>query len=219
MAPRQFAPPEQQPQEFSFTQDNLAWAKMQIGLYPKGREASAIIPLLWRAQEQAGGWLPRRAIEYVAHLLNIPIIRACEVATFYSMFNLAPVGRYFVQLCGTTPCALRGAEGLKTVLENFIGPSHHITSDGLFSWAEVECLGTCCNAPVVQINTDIYEDLTEKTLHKLLLDLKEGRFVKPGSQSGRCGAEPKAGVTTLTDPTLYDESTLGLWRNRFSPKN
>ncbi len=219
MASRHFAPPSQQPKEFSFSEDNLAWAHTQMSLYPKGRQSSAIIPLLWRAQEQAGGWLPRAAIEYVANMLNMPIIRACEVATFYTMFNLVPVGRYFIQLCGTTPCLLRGADSLKKVLQAHIGPSNHVTPDGLFSWTEVECLGTCCNAPVIQINMDIYEDLNEKTLKGLLLDLKEGRPVKPGSQSGRCGAEPGSGATTLTDPSLYDESMLGLWRSRFSPKN
>ena len=119
-----------------------------------------MLALLWRAQAQSGYWLPRPAIEKVAQMLDMPKIRVLEVATFYSMFNLAPVGRYYVQLCGTTPCMLRGAEDIKAVLRKRIGEPGHVTADGMFSWNEVECLGACCNAPMVQINDDYYEDLT-----------------------------------------------------------
>src|SRR6201981_727408 len=130
MAVRRLAPPELQPKDFAFTAENLAWAKAQIAKYPQGRQASAIIPLLWRAQEQAGGWLPQKAIEHVAELLGMARIRALEVATFYTMFNLAPVGAFHVQLCGTTPCMLRGAEALKDVCHRRIGEQSQVTADG-----------------------------------------------------------------------------------------
>jgi NADH-quinone oxidoreductase subunit E len=149
MAVRRLAPPEVQPKSFAFTAENRAWAEQEIAKYPPGRQASAIIALLWRAQEQAGGWLPEAAIRAVADQLGLAHIRALEVATFYTMFNLAPVGRTYVQLCGTTPCVLRGAEDLKAVCRRRIGEEQHLSSDGQFSWIEVECLGGCVNAPVV----------------------------------------------------------------------
>src|SRR5215475_10209949 len=152
MAVRRLAPADQQPKEFAFTADNLAWARTEIAKYPEGRQASAIIPLLWRAQQQSGGWLPEVAIRYVGAMLGLAPIRALEVATFYTMFNLEPVGRHHVQLCGTTPCVLRGAEDLKTVCREKIGAEGHVSPDGNFSWIEVECLGACVNAPMVQIN-------------------------------------------------------------------
>src|SRR5581483_11732559 len=142
---------EKQPPSFAFTQANLDWAKAKIGQYPPGRQQSAVIPVLWRAQEQAGGWLPQKAIEAVADLLGMARIRVLEVATFYTMFNLAPVGKFYVQLCGTTPCMLRGSEDLKKICHRLIGEPNHVSADGLFSWTEVECLGACVNAPVVQI--------------------------------------------------------------------
>ena len=148
MATRRLAPADIQPASFAFTAENLAWAKSQIARYPEGRQASAVISLLWRAQEQAGGWLPQKAIEHVAEILGMPFIRVLEVATFYTMFNLEPVGRHFVQLCGTTPCMLRGANELKKVCHEKIGDEHHVTADGKFSWIEVECLGACVNAPM-----------------------------------------------------------------------
>ena len=151
---------EVQPESFDFTPENKAWAEKEIAKYPPGRQASAVIALLWRAQEQSGYWLPKPAIEKVAEMLDMPNIRVLEVATFYTMFNLEPVGRYHVQLCGTTPCMLRGAEDIKTILRKRIGEQGHVTADGAFSWIEVECLGACCNAPMVQINHDYYEDLT-----------------------------------------------------------
>ena len=163
MAVRRLAPPERQPKEFFFSAENLDWAKDQIAKYPEGRQASAVIPLLWRAQEQAGGWLPQKAIEHVAELLAMPRIRALEVATFYTMFNLEPVGRFHVQMCGTTPCVLRGADKLIELCRERIGDQQQVTGDGKLSWVEVECLGACVNAPVAQINYDYYEDLTPTT--------------------------------------------------------
>jgi len=207
---------EQQPATFAFTPENEAWAKAEIAKYPPGRQASAIIPLLWRAMAQNDYWLPKPAIEKVADMLDMPHIRALEIATFYSMFNLAPVGKYFVQLCGTTPCMLRGAQDIAKVCESRIGPQKTVSSDGVFSWSEVECLGACCNAPMVQINDDYYEDLTADIFAKLLDDLAAGRPVKKGSQTGRISSEPEPGKgPTLTDPALYDGSVVGAWKQRF----
>jgi NADH-quinone oxidoreductase subunit E len=198
MAVRRLA--QQQPESFEFTPGNLAWAKTIIARYPEGRQASAIIPLLWRAQAQHDYWLPRAAIEKVADMLGMPYLRALEVATFYSMFNLAPVGRFFVQLCGTTPCMLRGSNDLKAELVRRVGPERRISDDGMFSWLEVECLGACSNAPMVQINDDYYEDLTPETFNKLLDDLAAGRPVKKGSQSGRVCSGPVGGkLSALTE--------------------
>jgi len=195
MAPRRLA--EDQPASFAFTAENLAWAKDQIAKYPEGRQASAIIPLLWRAQEQAGGWLPQKAIEHVGEMLGMAKIRVLEVATFYTMFNLAPVGAHYVQLCGTTPCVLRGAEALKEVCHRRIGEPQHVTADGKFSWIEVECLGACVNAPAVQINYDYYEDLTARTFERILDELAAGRTPKPGPQIDRQLSAPVGGPTTL----------------------
>ena len=193
-----------QPDSFAFTADNLAWAKAQIASYPEGREASAVIALLWRAQYQAGGWLPRKAIEHVADVLGMPNIRVLEVATFYTMFNLEPVGRYHVQLCGTTPCMLRGSEDIKAVCRERIGEQNHVTEDGNFSWVEVECLGACVNAPMVQINDDYYEDLTPESFGKILDALAAGRTPRTGPQDDRQFSAPVGGPTTLTDPALFE---------------
>ena len=193
---------ETQPASFEFTPENQAWAAKEISKYPPGRQASAVIALLWRAQAQNDYWLPRAAIEKVADTLGMAYIRALEVATFYTMFNLEPVGRHFVQLCGTTPCMLRGAEDIKKVCKSKIGPERHVTVDGQFSWVEVECLGACCNAPMVQINDDYYEDLTPESFARLLDDLKAGRPVKTGSQTGRVSSEPEGGQLTALN-TLY----------------
>jgi NADH-quinone oxidoreductase subunit E len=197
MAVRRLAPPELQPKEFSFTAENIDWAKDQIAKYPEGRQQSAIIPILWRAQEQAGGWLPQKAIEHVADLLGMANIRALEVATFYTMFNLEPVGKFHVQLCGTTPCVLRGADKLLKLCHDRIGEQMHATADGKLSWVEVECLGACVNAPVAQINVDYYEDLTPATFTKILDDLTAGKEVKPGPQVDRQLSAPVGGPTTL----------------------
>jgi NADH-quinone oxidoreductase subunit E len=203
MAVRRLAPAAVQPKDFAFTAQNLEWAKGQIAKFPEGRQASAVISLLWRAQEQAGGWVPQKAIEHVANLLGMPHIRVLEVATFYTMFNLEPVGRHHVQLCGTTPCMLRGADELKKVCHNKIGDQHHVTADGKLSWIEVECLGACVNAPMAQINYDFYEDLTPESLGRILDDLAAGKEVKPGPQIDRQFSAPVGGPTTLTDPSLY----------------
>jgi len=197
MAVRRLAPPELQPKEFSFTPENLDWAKAQIAKYPEGRQRSAIIPILWRAQKQAGGWLPQKAIEHVAALLGVANIRALEVATFYTMFNLEPVGEFHVQMCGTTPCLLRGGGALLKLCHERIGEPMHVTADGKLSWVEVECLGACVNAPVAQINDDYYEDLSPETFTKILDDLSAGKEVKPGPQIDRQLSAPVGGATTL----------------------
>ena len=203
MSVRRLAPPEQQPKEFSFSKANLEWAKAQIVKYPEGRQRSAIIPLLWRAQAQAGGWLPEAAIRYVADFLGVPHIRGLEVATFYTMFNLAPVGKVHVQLCGTTPCRLRGADELEDICRKRIGDQMRVTDDGKFSWVEVECLGACVNAPMVQIGDDYYEDLTPETFNNILDQFAAGKTPKPGPQIDRHLSEPFGGATTLTDKTIY----------------
>jgi len=187
-----------QPASFAFTPDNVEWAKQQISKYPEGKQASAIIPLFWRAQEQHGGWLPEPAIRYIADMLGMDFIRALEVATFYTMFNLSPVGEHYVQLCGTTPCWLRGADELKEVCRKQIGPEGQVSADGKLSWLEVECLGACVNAPMVQINADFYEDLDAAALERILSDLRAGKDVKPGPQSARHSSEPLGGLTSLT---------------------
>jgi NADH-quinone oxidoreductase subunit E len=189
-----------QPASFAFTEANLAWAKAQIAKYPEGRQASAIIPLLWRAQEQEG-WLTKPAIEYVADMLGMPYIRALEVATFYFMFQLAPVGSVaHVQVCGTTSCMICGAEDLIRVCREKIAPKPHMLSpDGRFSWEEVECLGACANAPMAQIGKDYYEDLTAERLASILDELAAGRVPVPGPQNGRYASEPLGGPTTLKD--------------------
>src|SRR5574337_868549 len=167
---------EKQPESFEFTPANRAWAERGIAKYPPGRQASAVISLLWLAQKQCGYWLPRPAIEKVAAMLGMPNIRALEVATFYTMFNLSPVGRFYVQVCGTTPCVLRGAEDLKAVLRKRVGE-------------------------LVQINEDYYEDLTPGHFNRLLDNLAAGRPVEKGSQIGRASSAPVGGLTALT--TLY----------------
>ena len=196
MAVRRLA--EKQPKDFAFTAENLAWAKNEIKKYPEGRQASAVIPVLWRAQEQAGGWLPEPAIRAVADLLGMAHIRVLEIATFYTMFQLEPVGKFLVQLCGTTPCMLRGCEELKKVCKRRIGDEHEVTADGNFSWMEVECLGACVNAPMVQINKDYYEDLTPESFEKILDALAAGKTPKPGPQIDRQLSAPVGGPTTLT---------------------
>ena len=197
---------EKQPANFAFTPDNLAWAKAQIAKYPQGRQQSAVILILWRAQEQCGGWLPQKAIEATADLLGMAKIRVLEIATFYTMFNLAPVGRFHVQLCGTTPCMLRGADDLKKVCRRMIGEENVVTADGAFSWIEVECLGACVNAPMVQVNADYYEDLTPEILTRIINDLSVGKSPKPGPQIDRINSAPTGGPTTLTDPALFGEN-------------
>jgi NADH-quinone oxidoreductase subunit E len=201
MAVRRLAEPHLQPKEFAFTAENLAWAKQQIAKYPEGRQQSAVIPLLWRAQEQADGWLPQKAIEHVASVLGMANIRVLEVATFYTMFNLAPVGKFHVQMCGTTPCMLRGAGALLDICNRRIGHQYEVTADGKFSWVEVECLGACVNAPMAQINVDYYEDLTPESFEKILDEMAAGRTPKPGPQVDRQLSAPIGGATTLKETT------------------
>ena len=189
---------EIQPDSFDFTPENREWVDKQIRKYPEGRQASAVMALLRRAQQQHHGWVPKPAIEKIAEILDMAYIRVLEVATFYSMYNLAPVGKHFIQFCGTTPCVLRGAYAIKDVLERRVGPMNAISADGNFSWLEVECLGACCNSPMVQINDDYYEDLTAENFDKLLDDLAAGRPVQRGSQTGRHTSEPAGGLTSLT---------------------
>ena len=162
----------EQPESFKFTAANLKWAKAQMKKYPKGRQASAIIPLLWRAQEQEG-WLSQPAIEYIADLLDMAYIRALEVATFYFMFQLQPVGSVaHIQICGTTTCMICGAEKLVQVCKDMIAKNpHELSENGKFSWEEVECLGACTNAPMVQIGKDFYEDLSEESLREIIYAL------------------------------------------------
>ncbi len=189
-----------QPASFAFTPANLAWAKGQISKYPEGRQASAIIPLLWRAQEQEG-WLTRPAIEHVANMLGMAYIRALEVATFYFMFQLQPVGSVaHIQICGTTSCMICGAEDLIAVCKELVAKAPHTLSvDGKFSWEEVECLGACANAPMAQIGKDYYEDLTADKLRDLIARFSKGEVPVPGPQNGRYAAEPLSGLTSLKD--------------------
>uniref|UniRef100_UPI003B529E0E NADH-quinone oxidoreductase subunit E n=1 Tax=Roseovarius indicus TaxID=540747 RepID=UPI003B529E0E len=203
----------EQPESFAFTEANRAWAEAQITKYPEGRQASAVIPLLWRAQEQEG-WLTRPAIEHVADMLDMAYIRALEVASFYFMFQLQPVGSVaHIQICGTTSCMICGAEDLVGVCRDKIAPNaHEVSADGKFSWEEVECLGACANAPMAQIGKDYYEDLTAERLVEILDELSAGKVPVPGPQNGRYASEPAAGLTTLKEfdsgQTKYNASVL-----------
>ena len=190
----------EQPESFAFTQANQAWAEAQITKYPEGRQASAVIPLLWRAQEQEG-WLSRPAIEAVAEMLNMAYIRVLEVASFYFMFQLQPVGSVaHIQICGTTSCMICGAEDLVGVCrEKIADKPHQLSADGKFSWEEVECLGACANAPMAQIGKDYYEDLTAARLIEMLDDMAAGKVPVPGPQNGRYASEPAGGLTSLKE--------------------
>ena len=196
----------EQPAKFAFTRENLAWAKGQMKRYPAGKQASAVIPLMWRAQEQHDGWLPEPAIRYIADMLDMPYIRALEVATFYTMFQLQPVGKKaHVQVCGTTPCMLLGAGDLIKVCRKRIAEQPHtLSEDGGFSWEEVECLGACVNAPMVQVDADTYEDLTPEIFEKILDQFAAGKRPKPGPQSARRSSEPAGGLTTLMNGSGED---------------
>jgi len=195
---------EKQPESFAFSEANRACAEKEIAKYPPGRQASAVISLLWRAQDQEG-WVTEPAIRVIAEMLGMARIRVLEIATFYTMFLLEPVGKIaHIQLCGTTPCWLRGADALKDVCRQRIGEPFHISADGNFSWEEVECLGACVNAPLIQIGADTYEDLTAARLGAILDDLVAGRQVEPGPQIERQLSAPVGGPTTLTDPVLYE---------------
>ncbi|MGH6751169.1 MAG: NADH-quinone oxidoreductase subunit NuoE [Bradyrhizobium sp.] len=199
MSVRRLAPKELQPASFAFSEENLAWARKQIEKYPPGRQASAVIAILWRVQEQHEGWVSEAAIRAVADLLEMPYIRVLEVATFYTMFQLQPVGKKaHVQVCGTTPCRLRGAEDIIKVCQSRIHHDpFHLSKDGNFSWEEVECLGACVNAPMVMIWKDTYEDLTPELLNRVLDGFEAGNPPKPGPQIERQYAAPVTGLTSL----------------------
>lgn len=201
MSVRRLADEAVQPASFAFNKDNAAWAKKRIALYPEGRQQSAVIPLLMRAQEQ-DNWVTRAAIETIADMLDMPYIRVLEVATFYTQFQLQPVGTHaHIQVCGTTPCMLRGAEGLRTVCQNKIHKdAHHLNEAGTLSWEEVECLGACVNAPMVAIGPDTYEDLTPERLEEIIdaFEAGKGSSIQPGPQNGRTYSAPITGATTLT---------------------
>ena len=206
---RRLAPPDMQPAGFAFNAENAEWAKKEIAKYPPGREASAVIALLWRGQEQEG-WVTHPMIESVAQMLSMPFIRVLEVATFYTMFNLVPVGTHLVQVCTTSPCWLAGSDAVVEACKKHIHPHQHtVSADGKFSWMEVECLGACVNAPMLQIGKDFYEDLDGPITGKLLEDLRAGRPIKPGPQNDRRSSEPLGGATTLTEGSLYDGSMIG----------
>ncbi|SDR08620.1 NADH-quinone oxidoreductase subunit NuoE [Pseudovibrio sp. Tun.PSC04-5.I4] len=199
----------EQPESFEFTPENLAWAKKVIERYPTGRQASAVVPVLWRVQEQNEGWVSEPAIRVVAALLDMPRIRVLEVATFYTMFQLQPVGKKaHVQVCGTTPCQLRGSEELIKVCKSKIAETPHtLSEDGNFSWEEVECLGACVNAPMVQVFKDFYEDLDVEKFERLLDDIAGGKPVMPGPQGvDRIFSAPEGGPTTLKD---LEDTTKG----------
>ena len=208
----------EQPKSFAFTPENEAWVAATIAKYPPGKQASAVIPLLMRSQEQHANWLCEPAIRLVADRLGLAYIRVYEIATFYTQFQLGPVGkRGHVQVCGTTPCMLRGAEALKDVCRARIhAEQFHLSADGAFSWEEVECAGTCANAPMVQIFADTYEDLTPELLGKVLDGYAAGTPPKPGSQIGRTASSPAGGFTALTDASLYDGSGVGSWQKRLA---
>ncbi len=190
--------------DFEWTEANRTEVERILGRYPKGREKSAIMPLLWLAQyqmrEQTGiAWLPLAVIEYVANTVGMQKMKALEVVTFYTMFNLKPVGRFDVQVCGTTPCMLRGSDEIFRACKDKGLKKGEVTNDGLFSLKEVECIGCCTNAPVVQINDDNYEDLSYETMAAILDDLIAGRTPRAGSQIGRQTSCPEGGPTTLKD--------------------
>jgi len=202
MSDRSLAREALQPKNFTFDKENAAWAKTRIALYPKGRQQSAVIPLLMRVQDQEN-WISRAAIEKIADMLKMPYIRVLEVATFYTQFQLKPVGtRAHIQVCGTTPCMLRGAEDLRAVCQKKINANAHQTNaDGTLSWEEVECLGACVNAPMVAIRHDTFEDLTPQRLEEIIDEFEAGRGdkVKTGPQNGREFSAPITGQTTLLD--------------------
>ena len=189
-----------QPELFEFTNQNLEKANNEIKKYPKERKASAVLALLYLVQNQNDNWIPLSAIKYVATLLNIPYIKVYEVATFYSMFNLSPVGKYFVQVCTTTPCMIRGAKKITNICKKNISQNQYELSENkLCSWTEVECLGACVNAPMIQINQDYFEDLDENKTEEIIQKLLRDEFPQPGSAKNRKSNAPANGKTTLLD--------------------
>ncbi len=202
MSVRRLSP--EQPESFAFSPQSLEKAKWWIAKFPAGRQQSAVIPLLWLVQKQEG-WVSEPAIRYVAEMLGMARIRVLEVATFYTMLMLEPVGSVaLVQVCGTTPCQLRGSESLMAVCKRKIGAKDHLSADGKFYWQEVECLGACANAPMAAINDYYYEDLTPESFEALLDDFAAGKAPAPGSAIKRQGSAPEGGPLTLQDAALYD---------------
>ena len=189
-----------QPEIFQFNEENLRLAKSEIEKYPKDKKASAVMALLYIAQKQNDNWIPLSALKYIAKFLNISYIRVYEVATFYSMFNLSPVGKYFVQICTTTPCMIRGSKKIVDICKKHISKNQNELSENkLCSWVEVECLGACVGAPMMQINQDYIEDLNEKKTEEIIKNLLEDKFPKAGSAKNRKSAAPEKGKTTLLD--------------------
>ena len=187
-----------QPKKFEFNERNIELAKKMINNYPEGKQQSAVMSLLYLAQRQNNNWIPLAAMKYIAKFLNMPYIKVYEVATFYSMYNLSPVGKFFYQVCTTTPCMLRGAYKLVDVCKKKISnKENEISNDGNSSWMEVECLGACINAPMIQINDEYYEDLDEKKLENIIEQTMKGKTPKPGSYRGRVNSEPENNRTTL----------------------
>ncbi|MFM7084270.1 MAG: NADH-quinone oxidoreductase subunit NuoE [Hyphomicrobium sp.] len=214
MAVRRLSP--DQPSDFTFTAENTSWVKNTLSKYPDGKQASAVVPILWKAQEQIGGWLTEPALRVVADLLGMAYIRVLEIATFYTMFQLSPVGKKaHIQICGTTPCMLRGSQELVKICKKRIATDpFSLSSDLDFSWEEVECLGSCANAPIIQIGPDTFEDLCSTSFEAILDAYAGGCPPLPGSQTGRSASCPDGGPTTLKDPSLYDGSRLGKWKRR-----
>ena len=189
-----------QPEDFEFTEKSKEVAKKIISNYPEGKQQSAVMALLYIAQRQNNNWIPLSAMKYIAKYLDMPYIKVYEVATFYTMYNLAPVGKYFFQVCTTAPCMLRGAYKLVDVCKNKISKNENeISKDGKISWVEVECLGACVNSPMMQINDDYFEDLDEQKLEKLIENIKQDKKIEPGSYKGRKSSEPENNRSTLMD--------------------
>lgn len=204
-------PSKNQPTEFAFSPETLQYAQKLLEKYPAERKRSAVIPLLWIVQKQHDNWLPLIAIKAVADFLNMPEIRVFEVVTFYTMFNLSPVGKYFVQVCGTTPCMLAGSDDIIKVCKSKIShDENHLSEDGNFSWLEVECLGACANAPMVQINDDYFEDLTAESFTAILDNLSAGKIVQAGPQNGRFASEPLGGATCLSEFTSKNPAAVNV---------
>jgi len=195
----------EQPASFEFSPATMEQARWWMAKYPPERKQSAVIPILWLVQKQQG-WVSEPAIQAIAKLLDMAVIRVLEVATFYTMFHLQPVGKHHLQVCGTTPCMLRGSEDLKKVCKSRIGDKFEVSKDGLFSWEEVECVGACVNAPVVVIHDYFHEDLTPEALEALMDKLARGENVHPGSAIARVASAPEGGPDVLKDPALYDGS-------------
>jgi len=191
---------KEQPESFEFTSENLEIAKKILHNYPKGKQQSAVMAFLYIAQRQNDNWIPLSAMKYIAKFLEMPYIKVYEVATFYSMYYLAPVGKYFIQVCTTTPCMIRGAYQLVEVCKKKISEKENeLSKDKNCSWTEVECLGACVNAPMMQINEDYYEDLDEKKIEKIINQILKGEKPKPGSYRGRTNSEPENNRKTLID--------------------